>query len=132
MKDLKKSYYLALVVGWCLLAFPLAIVTFTGCGTNAPTKAAQGEQILITAVNDGMTEWAAYVNAGKAKQSQIDLVKISYNSYYTAQQTAKAVIEKVISKDPTATVADVGTANQAVKDAENALLVLLNSFIIKK
>lgn len=112
------------------LAIGLAYWT-TGCGTNAPTKAAQAEQILIRSVNDGMTEWAAYVNAGKAKSSQIQQVKNAYNIYYTTQLAIKAVIEKLIAKDPGTSVQDLATANAAVVDAENALIATLNAFLQK-
>ena len=104
----------------------------TGCGTNAPTKDAQGEQILIHTVNDGMAEWANYVNAGKATQKQIDTVHKAYDDYYAAQQVAKAVIEKSIAKDPNTSPADIATANAAVEGAESSLLSLLNQFLIKK
>jgi len=106
-----------------ILFTALLVASITGCGTNAPTKAAQGEQILITVVNDGMQQWAAFVNAGKATQSQINIVHTTYDGYYAAQQLAKAVIEK--------SLADIAQANQAVKDAETALLALLNKYLIK-
>ncbi len=114
-----------------LLAVLLSTALLCGCGTNAPTKAAQAEQIVITSVNAAMSQWAAYVNAGKAKQSQIDRVRNIYNGYYTAELAAKAVIEKLIAKDPTTTQADIDTANQAVTDAGNALIAVLNSYLKK-
>ncbi len=115
------------LLAFLLLAAPIAI--HTGCGTNAPTKAAQAEQILIHSVNDGMATWATYVNAGKAKQSQIDTVHTAYNAYYSAQLVARATIEKAIAKDPSTSAADVTTANNAVTAAETSLLALLNQFI---
>jgi hypothetical protein len=113
-----------------LLALVSASLLVSSCGTNAPTKAAQADQILITVVADGMQQWAAYVNAGKATQSQINTVKTAYTAYYTAQQVAKAVIEKAIAKDPTVTTGELSQANQAVKDAETALIAIVNQFII--
>lgn len=110
----------------CVFLMALAI---TGCGTNAPTQAAQADQIVITSVNAGMSLWVNYVNAGKATQSQIDKVRMAYNAYYTAQQVAKAVIEKAIVANSTVTAADIATANQAVNDAETALLTILNQFL---
>lgn len=129
MKPISRSARLALVatLAFCL-ADALLLTLVPGCGTNAPTKAAQGEQILITSVNAGMDQWVAYVNSGKAKQSQIDAVHNAYDAYYAAQQVAKAVIEKAIAGQG-ATQADVTTANQAVTNAENVLLALLNQFI---
>lgn len=108
------------------------LLPLCGCGTNAPTKAAQADQVLITTVNDAAQQWALYVNAGKAKQSQIDRFKTAYDAYYTAQQAARATIEKLIAKDPTTTAADVATANQAVLNAENALVSLVNSYLSLK
>jgi hypothetical protein len=94
----------------------------TGCGTTPETKITQGAQIVITSVNDAMSEWVAYVNAGKATQKQIDTVKTAYNGYYTAMKTLQAVCDKVAAKDPTATAADLTAANTAVTNAENALI----------
>lgn len=125
------SLRLALAALLCIAVDATVLLWTPGCGTNAPTKAAQAEQLVIHSVNDGMTEWATFVNAGKAKQSQIDRVKTAYNAYYAAQVTAKAVIEKAIAKDPNTTQADLDTANKAVKDAETSLIGLLNSFLIK-
>jgi len=114
------------------LALLIPVAPFlTSCGTNAPTKAAQAEAVLITSVNAGMSQWASYVNAGKAKQSQIDTVKTAYNSYYAAQLIAKAVIEKAIAKDPTATAEALNLSSQAVTDAENNLITLLNALLKK-
>ncbi len=109
---------LILAIALTALASPL----LTGCGTTPETKIAQGAQLVITGVNDGMSEWAAYVNAGKAKQSQIDTVKTAYNAYYTATKVLNAVLDKMAAKDPTATPADMNAANDAVKHAETALL----------
>lgn len=122
MKRLNKILLAAL-----LLALP---ISFTGCGTTAPAKAAQVERVIILSVNDAMTEWAAHVNAGLATQKQIDTVKTAYNSYFVAQRAAKAAIEKaIIAGDTAATETDIASANQAVSDAEAALLSLINSFI---
>jgi ABC-type sugar transport system substrate-binding protein len=101
----------------------------TGCGSTPATKAAQAEKIIITSVNDGMQEWAAYVNAGRAKKSQIDKVHTAYNDYYAAQLVAKAVIEKATSGP--VTQAEIETANKSVTDAEVALLAILNSYLTK-
>ena len=109
----------------------ILLVCAPGCGTNAPTKAAQAEQILITSVNVAMSQWASHVNAGKATQAQIDNVRKAYEAYYTAQTVAKAAIEKAIVKDPSATPADVATAASAVQSAEVAILGLVNSYLLK-
>jgi uncharacterized lipoprotein NlpE involved in copper resistance len=110
----------------------LAIVTFSGaivgCGSTPASKAVQIERVVILGVNDAMTEWASYVNAGKATKDQVAKVKLGYDSYVVAQATAKAVIEKAItsgSSDPNETA----LATQAVKDAEAQLIDLVNSFI---
>lgn len=120
---------------WVLFLVCLSPVAFEGCGTTPETKIAQGAQIVIAGVNDAMSEWAAYVNAGKAKQSQIDKVETAYNAYYTAIQALRAVCDKMAAKDPTATAADLTVANAAVQNAESALLseiaTILNA-VIKK
>lgn len=117
------------------LSVPFVPVLFTGCGTTPETKITQGAQIVITSVNDAMSEWSNYVNSGKAKQSQIDTVKTAYNAYYTAVQALRAVCDKMAAKDPTTTPADLATANAAVQNAESALLsevaTILNA-VIKK
>ncbi len=111
-----------------------AIVTFQGCGTTPETKIAQGAQIVITGVNDAMSEWATYVNAGKAKQSQIDKVKTAYNAYYAAIQALRAVSDKMAANSG-GSAADLATANAAVQGAESALLgqvaTILNAVIRK-
>lgn len=119
--------HLALFYVCVALATPL----LTGCGTNAPTKAAQAEQVLITSVNAGMSAWAAWVNSGNATQKQIDTVKAAYADYFNAQQVAKAVIEKAITASGTASAADITAANTAVVNAETSLLSLLNTFLGK-
>jgi hypothetical protein len=123
MKPISQSIRLALVV---TMAFCLAdgalLMLLPGCGTTPETKIAQGAQIVITSVNDAMAEWTAYVNAGKAKQSQIDTVKTAYTAYYGAVQVLKAVCEKMAAKDPNTSAADLATANAAVTNAENTVL----------
>lgn len=114
---------LILIIFLCL---PAALA---GCGATPATKAAQGEKILIQTVNDGMQEWAAYVKAGKASPALIQKIKTLYNAYYDAQQVAKAAIEKSIASAPGTSPADVDTANQAVKNAEQALLSALNQIL---
>ncbi len=109
---------LILAIALTALASPL----ITGCGTTPETKIAQGAQIVITGVNDGMGKWADYVNAGNAKQSQIDKVKTGYNAYYTAMQALNAILDKMAAKDPSATASDMTAANDKVKHAESALL----------
>jgi len=106
----------------------------TGCGTTPETKIAQGAQIVITGVNDAMSEWATYVNAGKAKQSQIDKVKTAYNAYYAAIQALRAVSEKMASNSG-GSASELATANASVAGAESALLgqvaTILNAVIRK-
>src|SRR6266700_949194 len=47
-------------IGSLLLCAVLCLGT-TGCGTTPATKAAQADQIVITAVNDIMAEWRTFV-----------------------------------------------------------------------
>ena len=79
-----------------------------------------------------MTRWPSgpqYVNAGKAKQSQIDTVKTAYNNYYDAIQVLKAVCEKLAANQPGATPADLALANTAVTNAGNALMDAVGNII---
>lgn len=106
-----------------LASFLLAVsLSMTSCGTTPETKIAQGAQIVITGVNDAMSEWANYVNQGKATQKQIDTVKLAYNGYYDAVQVVRALAEKMAAKQPGATAADLATANTAMVNAETSLL----------
>lgn len=117
------KYLTRTLLALCLVS----TVAFVGCGTTPAAKFAQGERVLITSVNDGMTEWSAYVNAGKATQKQVDAVKTGYNAYVTAQGVAKAVLEKSVVS--TVSPTELTTANKAVTDAEAAVLALLNQYI---
>ena len=104
----------------------------SGCATKPVQKVIQAEAILITSVDTGMQIWASYVNAhltdGKVTQKQLDTVKEAYNAYYAAQQSAKAIIEKILSNVST-NQNDALIANLAVKNAEAELLKILNAYI---
>ena len=116
-----------------ILAVGLAsAIMLSGCGTTTETKITQADQVLITGVNDSMAQWAIYVNAGKAKQSQIDRVKTAYTIYYNAQIALNAVCDKLAVKDPSASAADVVAANSAVSNAETSIIALVASFINSK
>jgi hypothetical protein len=123
------------LAGTGLVMIPLFLGSLAGCGTNTYTKIAQADQVIITGVNDGVQQWVAYVNAGKATAKQIQTFKIAYTAYYDAQQVLRAVLEKLAAKDPTATAADIATANAAVQSTENTLLetlrTILNAVILK-
>ena len=103
-----------------------------GCQTNQVQTTIKTEAVLIKTVDTGMSIWRDYVIAhqtdGKVTQNQVDTVKQAYEAYYTAQQTAKAVIEKILVNVST-NDADVATANAAVTQAELQLLKLLNQYI---
>lgn len=107
------------------------MLSAVSCGTTPAAKATQVERIVIHSVNDAMTEWAARVNAGKATQAQVDAVKKGYGDYLAAQAVAKAAIEKAAIAEQAGQPAtgDVDTANQAVSNAETALINLINSFL---
>lgn len=125
---MKKLHFNLLLIA--LLAGSLAFLP--GCGSTPASKAAQGERIVIHSVNDAMTEWAAYVNAGKATAQQIKDVQTAYDAYFAAQQVAKAAIEKLAvaeSGGQATSPADVATANAAVTNAENTLIGLIGSII---
>src|SRR5579859_2583580 len=89
------------------LIMSLALGTLTmgllgsGCGTNAPTKAAQAEQIVITTANKAVQYVVKQINAGKLTQKQCDKFKTVYTDYYDAQQLVKAAIEKANATTPT-------------------------------
>ena len=106
----------------------LALTFSAGCSTNQTHSADISEAVVITSVNTGLFVWHDLVVAGKATQSQIDTVHKAYDAYYTAQTVAKAAIEKAILNN-TPNAADVTTANQAVTDAEAALLAILNQYV---
>jgi hypothetical protein len=134
MMNLRRSKQLVVLLA-LLGCTVLGSVILTGCGTTKATKMAQGAQILITSVNDGMQVWRDYVNAGKATASQIAKVKNADRGYTTAMHVLGAANEKLAVAEETNTAdkaqlaADAETANQSVKDAESALLALLNQYI---
>jgi hypothetical protein len=107
----------------------MGLMGLSGCGTNAPTKAAQAEQIIITTVNDGVRVIVPMINAGKLTRKQCDQFNTAYDAYYNSQQLVKAAIEKVNSASPTATVDDISRAQSAVNSAEQSLLSIINSII---
>lgn len=112
-------------------ALLVCTVLLTGCLTTDGVVKTEG--VLITTVDTGMSIWASYVTThqsdGKVTQAQVDKVKTAYNAYYTAQQIAKAAIEKSIAG--TGTAADVATANAAVINAQTSLLAIINQYLIK-
>lgn len=122
-----KNFLLNSTLIFFCLALPMAPALLVGCATSAAGKVAQGEKILIQTVNDGMTEWAAYVKAGKARAADVDRIETLYNAYYDAQQIAKAAIEHSLAG--TGSPADLATANAAVKNAEQTLLSALNQIL---
>lgn len=119
-----KNITLSLVLG-----FTLALGA--GCKTSQINTSIKSEGVIIVTVDTGMKIWAQRVNAGQATQAQVDTVKIAYNAYYSAQQAAKAAIEKamVSSSTNSTSLTDIATANTAVVNAENSLLSILNTFI---
>ena len=116
-----------------LIAALLSIATgFYGCATTPIQGSIKAEAILITSVDTGMLLWHDYVFAhlsdGKVTQKQIDSVRAAYSTYYNAQQVAKAAIMKVLTNVSTNQV-DVNMANNAVEDAKQSLLNILNQYI---
>jgi len=119
-------------IGSLLLCAVLCLGT-TGCGTTPATKAAQADQIVITAVNDIMAEWRTFVNAGKATPAQIAQVETVYNGYYKAQMVLRGVLERSAANDPATapTAAEIATAKSASDQAQVALLDLLRLLLQK-
>ena len=114
-----------------LLGFALA--TMPGC-KNPTATAYKSESALITSVDTAMKVWHDRVVAGKATQAQMDLVKKSYQTYYNAQQVAKAALELYISNTSTNTAsasANAASARQAVSDAASALVSLVTLYTSK-
>lgn len=107
----------------------MGVLTLSGCGINPQTKVAQGEKIIITAVNDGIKIIVKKINAGQLTQRQCDTFNSYYQKYYDAQMVVKAAIEKVNSAGATATMDDVNRAQTAVNQAEAALLNFINSLL---
>lgn len=113
-----------------LTALSLFVFTGASCPKSPANVAYKTEGVIIASVDTGMQIWADQVRAGHATQSQVDAVKAGYQTYYNAQQAAKAALSKYLasqSKDP----ADINLANVNVGNAENALLAILNQYILK-
>lgn len=112
-----------------ILTLSLGLLCSTGCNTTPLNKAVKSEAVLITSVDTGMHVWYDRVIAGNATQNQVDTVKAAYVTYYNAQQIAKAALEKwAASGNPTDSAASV-VANQAVENAKQSLLNLINQYI---
>lgn len=107
----------------------MTLAMFEGCGTNAPTKAAQSEQVVITSVNVAVKQIVSAINAGKLTQKQCDTFKTAYVAYYDAQQVARAAIERFNAADPKATAQDMADAQNAVNNAEMTLLGIVNGLL---
>lgn len=107
----------------------IVLTLFSGCGTNAPTKAAQGEQVLISTVNAGVSQIVAAINAGKLTQKQCDQFKTAYITYYDAQQALRAVIENLNVASGANSAADLQSAQNSAVMAEQALIATINSLL---
>lgn len=101
----------------------------TGCTTGANNIAVKSEAALIPSVNIGMSAWADRVNSGKATQAQVDTVKTAYEAYYTAQIAAKAALERSIASNTPADEASATIAQNSMKEAQVALINLLNQYL---
>lgn len=122
-----RTILLACTLVLCSLSMPL----FVGCSTTPVQATIKSEGILIVSVDAGMNAWHDYVvdhlTDGKVTQKQIDIVKQAYNTYWNAQQVAKAAI-KLALKDPTKQ-SDVDSANASLKTAEASLISILNQYL---
>ena len=130
MKKTLKFEFFVLALS-CLVTGAMfsGLALLPGCGTNAPTKAAQAEQIVITTVNQAVKILVGKINAGQLTQSQIDKFHTAYDAYFAAQQVARAAIEKLNAAGASAATSDVATAQAAVNDAEQTLISLANKLI---
>lgn len=117
-----------------LFGFAISGFVVTACKTNPIQATIKAEGALITSVDVGMSMWHDYVvihltdGDGKVTQKQIDTVKQYYNTYVSAQNIAKAAIEKALASGSTNSV-DVDIANSAVTSAEQSLLSILNHYV---
>lgn len=119
------------LIGLAMLS--LALMFVTGCGSTKALAAYKTEGVIITSVNAGIGIWGDRVRAGNATQKQVDAVREAYVDYFTAQVVAKAAMEKYVASPDTASTPDeLELANSAVKDAETALLNLLNEYLNAK
>lgn len=101
-----------------------------GCGTTANNRAVKTEQVLIPSVNIAMEQWAERVKAGKATTAQIQTVKTAYINYYNTQVIFKAALEKSINQANSApTETELNLAAQAVADAKDSLVNIINQFV---
>lgn len=123
------SVILTLILMLAMGTLLMGLMSLSGCGTNAPTKAAQAEQVVITTVNDAVHVIVPMINAGKLTQAQCNAFTEAYSKYYAAQMVVKAAIEKVNAGQPGATAADIASAQTAVDNAETSLLALVNSYL---
>ena len=105
-----------------------ALIVVAGCATPEVT-AYKSESVVITSVDTGMNIWRDYVNAGHATREQIVLVHKAYDTYYNAQFIAKAALELYISHKTDTSAETVAKANQAVADAQVALINLVTQYI---
>lgn len=117
-----KNKILIAVIGASLL------LGLEGCKTSPQVVAIKTEGVIVVTVDTGMKAWASYVNAGKASMVQVNAVQDAYNKYYSAQIAAESILLAVVSNTTTNTV-DLANANTSVVNAENQLLVLLNTYI---
>lgn len=115
MKTIWKDRALVIITMICALG--LGVIAHTGCSSDATSTAVNADATVITGVNAAMTTWAAYVNSGKATQSQLATVSNAYNLYYQSQLIA--------SNLATAYVENPGT-NMATAE-QNALTAALQS-----
>ncbi len=110
----------------------LAVILLTGPGCSTPLQnTINTERVVITTVDAGMNMWHDYVTIhrsdGKVTQQMIDIVRVDYSRYLSAQIVAKAAILRA-KADPS-NVVDTSMADRAVNEAKTELLAVLNQFI---
>ena len=106
----------------------VALIFVAGCATPDVT-AYKVESVTITSVDTGMHVWADWVNAGHATKQQVVAVHQAYDTYYNAQVVAKATIELYMNHKTDSSATMVTTANQAVADAQVALINIVTQYI---
>lgn len=116
-----------LLLGVAIISLALFTV---GCGSTPLQNAAKADAAVVMTVDQGMTAWSKYVNAGNATQAQVDAVHKAYDTYYNSQLVAKAAFESAIASSSTnSTPADTTTVQNAVNASKQALINLITQYM---
>lgn len=99
-----------------------------GCSTNAAKNTAAINGAAITAVDQGMSYWAAYSQTHPVSSNEIVTISNAYNVYYNSECVFSNVLTVYAQNPSTNTAVLVGDATQGVLGSSTNLINLIGAF----